>query len=67
MEDSEGLHLTDDPGFFWDVLLAPLDLALIPVSGGTSLAPKIIDTTGDVARGAKALYFIPDVSKGDKV
>ena len=64
MEDQEGLDLTDVLGFAGDVLLDPLDLALIPVTGGANVAAQAVDTAGDVAKGAKALDTVSDIAKG---
>ena len=38
MEDSKGVGLDDVLGFGLDVLLDPVDLALIPLTGGSNLA-----------------------------
>lgn len=64
MEDTEGFDLTDVLGFTGDVLLDPLDLALIPVTGGANVAVQAADTLGDVAKGAKAVDTISDVARG---
>lgn len=64
MEDTEGFDLTDVLGFTGDVLLDPLDLALIPVTGGANVALQAADTAGDVAKGAKAVDTISDIAKG---
>ena len=64
MEDQEGLDLTDVLGFAGDVLLDPLDLALIPVTGGANVAVQAADTAGDVAKGAKAIDTVADIAKG---
>ena len=64
MEDSEGFDLTDVLGFTGDVLLDPLDLALIPVTGGANVAVQAADTMGDVAKGAKAVDAVSDIAKG---
>lgn len=64
MKDEKGkLNLVDVLGFTGDVLLDPADLALIPVTGGASLAVNAADTAGDVAKGAKALDTAKDVAK----
>ena len=64
MEDKEGLDLTDILGFAGDVFLDPMDLALIPVTGGANIAAKAADTAGDVAKGAKALDTAGDIARG---
>ena len=65
MSDTKGqLDLADILGFAGDVLLDPMDLALIPVTGGASVAAQAADTAGDVAKGAKALDTAADVAKG---
>ena len=64
LADEEGLDLSDVLGFAGDVFLDPLDLALIPVTGGANVAVQAADTLGDVAKGAKAVDTISDVAKG---
>ena len=65
MSDRKGkLDFADILGFAGDVLLDPMDLALIPVTAGTSVAAQAADTAGDVAKGAKALDTAADVAKG---
>lgn len=54
MEDEKGkLNAVDVLGFVGDVLLDPVDLALIPVTGGANLAVSAADTAGDIAKGVK--------------
>lgn len=56
MDDTEGkLDLSDVLGFGLDVFADPADLALIPVTGGGSLAAKAISKVDDVADTAKAI------------
>lgn len=57
-------------GFVLDVVADPLDLALIPVTGGASLLAKGASTAGDVAKAvdtagdvAKAVSNVADASK----
>lgn len=65
MDDRKGkLDLSDILGFAGDVLLDPMDLALIPVTGGANIAAQAVDTAGDVAKGAKALDTASDIAKG---
>lgn len=64
MSDREGkLDFADILGFAGDVLLDPLDLALIPVTGGANVAAQAVDTAADVAKGAKAVDTAADVAK----
>ena len=54
MEDEKGkLNTVDVLGFLGDVILDPVDLALIPVTGGANLAVSAADTAGDIAKGVK--------------
>ena len=64
LADSEGFDVSDALGFVGDVLLDPLDLALIPVTGGANVAAQAVDTAGDIAKGAKAVDTAADVAKG---
>lgn len=81
MDDTEGkIDLADVLGLGLDIFADPMDLALIPVSGGTSIAAKAgtkglqvgtkglkaIDTVSDVARAAKAADKVGDTLKGVK-
>ena len=53
-KDEKGkLNWVDTLGFVGDVLLDPVDLALIPVTGGASAIASAVDATGDVAKGVK--------------
>lgn len=53
-KDEKGkLNWVDALGFAGDVLLDPVDLALIPVTGGASAIASAVDATGDVAKGVK--------------
>lgn len=61
-EDEKGkLNAVDVLGFTGDVLLDPLDLALIPVTGGASLAVGAVDTAGDAAKATKSLKSVNDL------
>jgi hypothetical protein len=61
MKDEKGkLNTVDVLGFLGDVLLDPVDLALIPVTGGANLAVSAVDTAGDVAKGVKTTSAIAD-------
>lgn len=76
MEDTEGqLDLADILGFGLDVFADPIDLALIPVTAGGSVAAKAgasgaikgakaLNTATDIAKGAKALDTATDIAKG---
>ena len=70
-EDEKGkLNVVDALGFVGDVLLDPVDLALIPVTGGANVALSAVDTAGDVAKGAKTSKSILEgmeaIGKGSK-
>lgn len=53
-EDEKGkLDLVDALGFAGDVFLDPLDLALIPVTGGASVVANAVDTAGDASKAVK--------------
>lgn len=53
-EDEKGkLNLVDALGFVGDVFLDPIDLALIPVTGGASVVANAVDTAGDTAKAVK--------------
>ncbi|MBR1386422.1 MAG: hypothetical protein IJ568_06300 [Bacilli bacterium] len=62
LEDKEGLDLSDILGFAGDVLLDPMDFAILPVAGA-GRAVKAMDTASDVAKGAKAIDTASDVAK----
>lgn len=67
-EDEKGkLDLVDVLGYAGDVFLDPLDLALIPVTGGASVAVGAVDTAGDVAKAVKAADTVADASKAVKL
>ena len=60
-KDEKGkLNVVDALGFVGDVLLDPVDLALIPVTGGANIAVSAVDTAGDVAKGVKTTSAIAD-------
>ena len=74
MSDRKGkLDLADVLGFTGDVLLDPLDLALVPVTGGASVAAKgvdagvdtarVVDKATDAARAIKAADKATDAAK----
>lgn len=68
------IDLIDIAGFAGDVLLDPLDLALIPVTGGSNVAAKavtkaddVIDTARAIGKAANAVDNVTDVAKaGEK-
>ena len=63
-EDEKGkLNLVDALGFVGDVLIDPVDLALIPVTGGASVAASVADTASDVSKVANIVDTASDVSK----
>lgn len=62
LEDKEGLDLSDILGFAGDVLLDPMDFAILPVAGA-GRAVKAMDTASDVAKGVKAVDTASDVAK----
>lgn len=78
MEEEDGkLDLTDVLGFGLDVFADPIDLALIPVTAGGSVAAKAgasgaikgtkaIDTATNIAKAAKAADTASDIAKGAK-
>lgn len=61
------IDFVDVGGFALDVLLDPLDLALIPVTGGANLAvsgaANAVDTAADVAKVASKADDIADIAK----
>lgn len=61
--DSETFGVDDVLGFAADVLLDPLDLALIPVTGGTSLLAKGASKVDDVADAVKIADKAVDSTK----
>lgn len=69
-DTKDKIDLVDVLGVAGDLFLDPLDLALIPVTGGGSVAAKAVSKTDDVAdaakvvsKGAKALDTASDASK----
>lgn len=64
MKDSEGIGLDDVLGFGLDILADPVDLALIPVTGGSNLA---LDAARQGGKGLKVADNVADISKGAKL